>query len=79
MRETLSNWRAAWSDAALKIADRATRTFLYAYLAVWWVGGSEYDEILSQESFEAGVVALVLSVAVSLGVTAKNKQGPGVV
>lgn len=61
-----------------KIADRAVRTFLYAYLSYWIVAGGGYDTLFAADNVKAGVVALAMSVAVSLGVTAKNGQGPGI-
>lgn len=48
-------------------AERAIRTFLQAYLSVWLVTGADFDGLADAENLKAGVVAVALSVAMSMG------------
>jgi hypothetical protein len=54
-------------------AERAARTFLQAYLSVWLVTGADFDGLVDTENLKAGVVAVALSVAMSMGL---KKVGP---
>ena len=54
-------------------AERAMRTFLQAYLSIWLVSGSDFDSLFQEENWQAGVVAVALSIAMSLGL---KKVGP---
>jgi len=53
--------------------ERAARTFVQAYLSVWLVSGSDFDSLFQEENWQAGVVAVALSIAMSLGL---KKVGP---
>ena len=50
-----------------EVAERAVRTFVQGYLAYWMVNGADFDGLIAGDSLKAGVVALALSVAMSLG------------
>lgn len=52
-----------WKEAA----ERAVRTFVQAYLSVWLVTGADFDGLTNFDNLKAGVVAVALSVAMSLG------------
>jgi len=52
---------------AKEAAERAVRTFFQGYLAYWMVNGADFDSLIAGDSLKAGVVALALSVAMSLG------------
>ena len=54
----------------LDMGERAAVTFVQAYIAVWFVLGAEYDNLLDERCWQGGVVGLVLAVA--KGVGAKN-------
>jgi hypothetical protein len=60
-------------------AERAGRTFLQAYLAFWLVVGSDFDSLFTLDNLKAGVVAVALSVAMSLGLknVGPNKDSAG--
>lgn len=47
--------------------ERAARTFVQAYLSIWMVNGANFDGLTNVDNLKAGVVAVVLSVAMSLG------------
>lgn len=53
--------------------ERAIRTFIQAYLSVWVVAGADYDSLINSDSWKAGVVAVALSAAMSMGL---KKVGP---
>lgn len=53
--------------------ERAARTFFQAYLSIWLVSGSDFDSLFQEENWQAGVVAVALSIAMSLGL---KKVGP---
>lgn len=53
--------------------ERAARTFVQAYLSVWVVAGADYDSLIDSDNWKAGVVAVALSVAMSMGL---KKVGP---
>lgn len=48
-------------------AERAVRTFVQAYLSVWMVGGANFDGLKDTDNLKAAVVAVALSVAMSMG------------
>lgn len=50
-----------------EVVERAVRTFVQGYLAYWMVNGADFDGLIASDSLKAGVVALALSVAMSLG------------
>lgn len=54
-------------------AERAARTFLQAYLGVWIATGANFDGLVDTENLKVGVVAVALSVAMSMGL---KKVGP---
>ena len=58
--------------------ERAARTFLQAYLSVWLVSGTDFDSLFQKENWQAGVVAVALSIAMSLGLkkVGPNKNSP---
>jgi hypothetical protein len=58
-----------WKEAA----ERAVRTFVQAYLSIWLVTGADFDALANADNWKAGVVAVVMSVAMSLGL---KKAGP---
>lgn len=47
--------------------ERAVRTFVQAYLSVWLVGGADFDGLTNTDNLKAGVVAVALSLAMSMG------------
>lgn len=63
-----------YTPAFLKdLAERAGRTFLQGYFAVWLgLKGADFDTLFTVDNLKAGVVALALSVAMSLGAGAKG-------
>lgn len=48
-------------------AERAVKTFIQAYLGVWMATGADFDGLASASNLKAGVVAVALSVAMSMG------------
>lgn len=53
--------------------ERAVRTFLQAYLGVWIATGADFDGLVDTDNLKVGVVAVALSVAMSMGL---KKVGP---
>ena len=53
--------------------ERAAKTFVQAYLGVWMATGADFDGLTSTDNLKAGVVAVALSVAMSMGL---KKVGP---
>lgn len=53
--------------------ERAAKTFIQAYLGVWMATGADFDGLASGSNLKAGVVAVALSVAMSMGL---KKVGP---
>lgn len=52
----------------LDTLERAGRTFLQAYFAVWLtVGSAEYETLFTVTNLKAGVVGVALSLAMSVG------------
>jgi hypothetical protein len=58
-----------WKEAA----ERAARTFVQAYLSIWLVTGADFDGLTNPDNLKAGVVAVAMSVAMSMGL---KKAGP---
>lgn len=54
-------------------AERAVRTFLQGYLGAWLATGADFDGLVSTDNLKVGVVAVALSVAMSMGL---KKVGP---
>lgn len=54
-------------DFAKEAAERAVRTFVQAYLSIWMVNGADFDGLANVDNLKAGVVAVVLSIAMSMG------------
>lgn len=54
-------------------AERAARTFLQGYLGAWLATGADFDGLVSTDNLKVGVVAVALSVAMSMGL---RKVGP---
>ena len=54
-------------------AERAARTFLQGYLGAWLATGADFDGLASTDNLKVGVVAVALSVAMSMGL---KKVGP---
>lgn len=48
-------------------AERAARTFLQAYLGVWVATGADFDGLVDSDNLKTGVVAVALSIAMSMG------------
>lgn len=48
-------------------AERAVKTFIQAYLGVWMATGADFDSLGDTSHLKAGVVAVLLSVAMSMG------------
>jgi hypothetical protein len=48
-------------------AERAVKTFVQAYLGVWMATGADFDGLADSSHLKAGVVAVLLSVAMSMG------------
>lgn len=61
-------------------AERAARTFLQGYLGAWLATGADFDGLLSTDNLKVGVVAVALSVAMSMGLknVGKNKGSASV-
>lgn len=55
------------SSFVKETAERAVRTFLQAYLGVWVATGADFDGLIDSANLKTGVVAVALSVAMSMG------------
>ena len=53
--------------------ERAARTFLQGYLGAWLATAADFDGLISTDNLKVGVVAVALSVAMSMGL---KKVGP---
>ncbi len=63
-----------------EVVERAVKTFIQAYLAVWVAGGPEYDTLFTTFNLQAGVVGVALSLATSaLSWNLGQKKGPSAV
>jgi hypothetical protein len=54
-------------------AERAVRTFLQGYLGSWLATGADANGLWASSNLKVGLVAVALSVAMSLGL---KKVGP---
>lgn len=61
-------------------AERAARTFLQGYLGAWLATGADFDGLIDSSNLKIGVVAVALSVAMSMGLkkVGKNKESASV-
>jgi len=61
-------------------AERAARTFLQGYLGSWLATGADFDGLVKTGNLKVGVVAVALSVAMSLGLkkVGSNKESGSV-
>jgi len=62
------------------VAERAARTFLQGYLGSWLATGADADGLWATANIKVGVVAVALSVAMSMGLkkVGKNKESASV-
>lgn len=51
----------------LDAAERAGRTALQAYMAVWIAAGATYETLFTRDNLEGAIVGVALSVAMSVG------------
>jgi len=61
------------SSFSKDVLERAARTFLQGYLGAWLATGADFDGLVSADNLKVGVVAVALSVAMSMGL---KKVGP---
>jgi len=61
------------SSFSKDVLERAARTFLQGYLGAWLATGADFDGLVSTDNLKVGVVAVALSVAMSMGL---KKVGP---
>lgn len=61
-------------------AERAVRTFFQGYLGSWLATGADFDGLIKTDNLKVGVVAVALSVAMSLGLkrVGSNKESGSV-
>ena len=55
------------------VVERAARTFAQGYLGSWLATGADFDGLVNTSNLKVGVVAVALSVAMSMGL---KKVGP---
>lgn len=62
-------------------AERAVRTFFQGYLGAWLATGADFDGLVSTSNLKVGVVAVALSVAMSMGLkrVGPNKNSASVI
>jgi hypothetical protein len=48
-------------------AERAVKTFFQGYLGVWLATGADFEGLVSTDNLKVGVVAVALSIAMSMG------------
>lgn len=48
-------------------AERAVRTFFQGYLGSWLATGADFEGLVKTDNLKVGVVAVALSIAMSLG------------
>lgn len=60
--------------------ERAGRTFLQGYLGAWLAGGAAAEGLWATDNLKVGLVAVALSVAMSLGLkkVGSNKESGSV-
>lgn len=49
------------------VVERAGRTFIQGYLGAWLTTGADFDGLLDGANLKVGVVAVALSIAMSMG------------
>lgn len=61
--------------------ERSARTFVQAYLSIWLINGADFDGLIDADNWKAGVVAVALSVAMSMGLknVGPNKDSGSVI
>lgn len=61
-------------------AERAVRTFFQGYLGSWLATGADFDGLVKTDNLKVGVVAVALSIAMSLGLkkVGSNKESGSV-
>jgi len=61
-------------------AERAVRTFFQGYLGSWLATGADFDGLIAADNLKVGVVAVALSIAMSMGLKnmGSNKQSGSV-
>lgn len=55
------------------VVERAARTFVQGYLGSWLATGADFDGLVDTANLKVGVVAVALSIAMSMGL---KKVGP---
>jgi hypothetical protein len=62
------------------VIERAMRTFLQGFLGAWVAGGADFDGLVSSDNLKIGIVAVALSVAMSIGLknVGKNKNSASI-
>jgi hypothetical protein len=60
--------------------ERAVRTFLQGYFGAWFATGADFDGLVAMDNLKVGVVAVALSVAMSMGLknVGSNKDSASV-
>jgi hypothetical protein len=68
------------SSFSKDVLERAARTFLQGWLGAWLATGADFDGLVSSDNLKVGVVAVALSVAMSMGLkkVGKNKSSASV-
>lgn len=68
------------SSFSKDVLERAARTFLQGWLGAWLATGADFDGLVSSDNLKVGVVAVALSVAMSMGLkkVGKNKDSASV-
>lgn len=68
------------SSFSKDVLERAARTFLQGWLGAWLATGADFDGLVSSDNLKVGVVAVALSVAMSMGLkkVGKNKNSASV-
>jgi hypothetical protein len=61
-------------------AERAARTFIQGYLGSWLATGADFDGLVNTDNLKVGVVAVALSIAMSMGLkkVGTNKESGSV-
>jgi hypothetical protein len=61
-------------------AERAARTFIQGYLGSWLATGADFDGLMDTANLKVGVVAVALSIAMSMGLkkVGSNKESGSV-
>jgi hypothetical protein len=63
------------------VLERAVRTFLQGWLGAWLATGADFDGLVSTDNLKVGVVAVALSIAMSMGLknVGKNKNSASII